>query len=287
MRIAIACLLIAAVLGAAAEKKPWKDANLSIGDIKVHYVEAGTGERHLVFVPGWTMPAEVWKEQIPYFASRGFHIVAIDPRSQGLTTKTDGGNTYQQQAADLHALLKGLNIEHPILVGWSAGVTVLLEYVASPETLQPERLVLVDGAPTGIKDEDYAFGRTPQQSRERILRIQDDRAKFVDQFVRGMFKTRQPEILYKEIIDASLKTPTGTAVSLLADLSLGDRRPMLARVPCPTLIVVAADNRLMGEYMQSKIARSKLEVVAGAGHALFLEKPQAFNQALESFLAEQ
>ena len=37
-------------------------------------------------------------------------------------------------------------------------------------------------------------------------------------------------------------------------------------------------------FMQSKIAKSKLEVVPEAGHAFFLEKPQTFNQTLEAFL---
>jgi pimeloyl-ACP methyl ester carboxylesterase len=46
------------------------------------------------------------------------------------------------------------------------------------------------------------------------------------------------------------------------------------------------ENRLIGELMQSKIPRSKLEVIPEAGHAMFLEKPQAFNQILESFLGE-
>jgi pimeloyl-ACP methyl ester carboxylesterase len=38
--------------------------------------------------------------------------------------------------------------------------------------------------------------------------------------------------------------------------------------------------------MQSKIPGSELKVIADAGHALFLEKPQAFNQALEDFLGK-
>ena len=100
--------LASGVLVSGADKKSWKDLYVQIGDIKVHYLEAGAGERNLVFIPGWTMTAEIWREQIPYFAARGFRVVALDPRSQGLTTKTEAGNTYQQHAADLHAFLKTL-----------------------------------------------------------------------------------------------------------------------------------------------------------------------------------
>jgi non-heme chloroperoxidase len=270
----------------AAEKKPWKDASVQVGDIKIHYIEAGSGERALVFVPGWTMTAEIWREQIPYFSGRGFHVFAIDPRSHGSTTKTEAGNTYQQQAADLHAFLKTLKIEHAALVGWSAGTTVILEYISSPDSLQPEKIVLVDGLPCGFKDADYPGGMTMQQARTFLLSLQEDRTKATTQFVKSMFKSRPLELLVKEITDGCLKVPAGAAVSLFFDLYSGDRRPALARVPVPTLVVVPDENRLLGEYMQSKIARSKLEVIPEAGHALFLDKPQFFNQIVESFLGE-
>ncbi len=279
-------LLALPLLSTAAEKKPWKDANVNVGDIKIHYLEAGTGERALVFIPGWTMTAEVWKEQIPYFSSRGFHVFAIDPRSHGQTTRTEGGNTYLQQAADLHAFLKTLKIEHAALVGWSAAVAVLLEYISSPDALQPEKLVLVDGLPCGYKDTDYPSGMTMQQARSFLLSLQEDRAKATTQFVKSMFRSRPQELLVKEISDNCLKVPMGAAISLFFDLWSGDRRPVLARISVPTLVVVPDQNRLLGEYLESKIGRSKLEVVPESGHAVFLDKPQTFNQLVEAFLGE-
>jgi len=285
--LSIVAMLATCALLSGAEKKPWKDLSVQVGDIKVHYVEAGGGDRTLVFVPGWTMTAEVWKEQIPYFAARGFRVLAIDPRSHGQTTRTDEGNTYQQQAADLNAFLRTLKIRRPILVGWSAGVVVLLEYVSSSEAEQPERLVLVDGGVLGFKEGDYPGGMTMQQARSIILSFQEDRAKWTDQFVQGMFKSRQPQMLITEITQACMKVPIGTVVSLSMDLFTGDRRPLLPRVKVPTVIVMAEDNRLLGEYLQSKIGGSRCEVIPEAGHAVFLEKPQAFNQVLEIFLGEK
>jgi len=285
--LSIVAMLATCALLSGAEKKPWKDLSVQVGDIKVHYVEAGGGDRTLVFVPGWTMTAEVWKEQIPYFAARGFRVLAIDPRSHGQTTRTDEGNTYQQQAADLNAFLRTLKIRRPILVGWSAGVVVLLEYVASSEAEPPERLALVDGGVLGFKEGDYPGGMTMQQARSVVLSFQEDRVKATDQFVQGMFKARQPQLLITEITQACIKVPTGTVISLLMDLFTGDRRPLLPRVKVPTVIVMAEDNRLLGEYLQSKIGGSRCEVIPEAGHAVFLEKPQAFNQVLEIFLGEK
>lgn len=279
-------LLILSQSVTGKEKALWNDQYVKVGDIKIHYLEAGSGDRNLVFIPGWTMPAEVWKEQISYFSSRGFHVFALDPRSQGQTTKTDVGNTLHQQAADLHAFLQSLKIEHSSLVGWSIAVAVLLDYVSSPEAIRPEYIVFVDGGPSVLKADDYPGVGTISQARTLVLDLQEDRAKAADQFVRSMFKQSHPQILYKELADASIKTPIGAALSYFFDLFTGDRRLALARMPVPSLIITTPENRRMGEYMQSKMPRSKLEVIEGAGHAIFLDKPQAFNQVLESFLGE-
>jgi len=280
-------LLVSISPAAGKDKGPWKDLFLQVGDIKIHYLEAGSGDRTLVFIPGWTMPAEVWREQIPYFSSRGFRVLAIDPRSQGLTTKTEVGNTYQQQAADLHAFLQSLKIEHSYLVGWASGVTALLEYVSSPEALKPEKMVFVDGNPAALKSDDYPGATTAQQARKLLLDgFEEDRAKAADRYVRSMFKSRPPEPLIKELTEDSLRTPIGAAVSLYFDLFTGDRRSALMRVAVPCLVLTTSESRAIGEYLKSKIQHADLETIEEAGTAMFLDKPQAFNQALESFLGE-
>jgi non-heme chloroperoxidase len=283
----LAVMIPVLILSLEGADKTYKEASVQVGDIKMHYLEGGTGDRNLVFIPDLAMTAEVWKEQIPYFAARGFHVIALDPRSHGLTSKTEGGNTYHQQAADLHAFLEKLKLEHCTLIGWSAGVVALLEYISSPEALRPDRLVFVGGAPLSPGDKDFPSGFTMQQARETVLAMEDDRAKATEALVHGLFRSQQNGLVYKEIGDGSLKTSTGTVIALLFDLISGDRRPALVTIDVPTLIVVPQDKRLLGEYLQSKITAAQLQVIPDAGPALFLEKPQAFNQALEDFLGKQ
>lgn len=41
-----------------------KDGSFITSDgVKLHYLESGTGPT-ILFVPGWTMPAEIWQPQI-------------------------------------------------------------------------------------------------------------------------------------------------------------------------------------------------------------------------------
>jgi non-heme chloroperoxidase len=268
------------------DKPLWKDSYQEVGDIKIHYLDTVTGDRILIFIPGWTMTADVWKEQIPYFSARGFRVIALDPRSHGATTKTENGNTYQQHAADLHEFLQTLKIEHSYLVAAGSGVLSLLDYISSPEALKPEKIVFVEGSPSGLKMDDCPGTITLQQARRIVLGLQDDRAKATEQYIRSLFKQRPLEMFVADTVKASMKTPLSATLSLFFDYVTGDRRSVLPHVPVPTLIVTTPENRAVGEYMKGKIPRANLEVIDGAGSALYLDKPQAFNQVLEEFFGE-
>jgi non-heme chloroperoxidase len=284
--IASLILLLLTLSVHGKEKGLWKDMYVQAGDIKIHYLEAGSGDRTLIFIPGWTMTAEVWREQIPYFSTRGFRVLALDPRSHGLTTKTEKGNTYIQQAADLHAFLQILKIEHSYLVGWASGATVLLEFISGSETLLPEKMVFVDCSPAILKTEDNPGTMTMQKARKLLLSFQDDRAKASEQYVRSFFKTHQKESLIKELTDGCLRTPMSAAAVLYFDQLTEDRRSALLHVSVPSLIIASPENRASGEYMKTQIPHSVLEVIEDAGSAMFLEKPQTFNQTLENFFGE-
>ena len=67
--------------------------------VRLHYLEAGRGPS-LVFEPGWTMPADIWQPQIDYF-SRSYHVVALDPRSQGESQKVTEGHSIERRAGDI------------------------------------------------------------------------------------------------------------------------------------------------------------------------------------------
>src|SRR5215217_599309 len=49
--------------------------------VRLHYRSKGTG-RAIVFVPGWTLPGDIWEPQIRHFSPR-YRTIALDPRSQG------------------------------------------------------------------------------------------------------------------------------------------------------------------------------------------------------------
>ena len=99
---------------------------------------AGSGQT-IVFVPGWTFSHDVFYRQISYF-SKHYHVIAVDPRSQGLSPMTLENNNYDQHGKDLANLIDKLQLKHIILVGWSAGCFDAYAYMRAKGTVISKHL---------------------------------------------------------------------------------------------------------------------------------------------------
>ncbi|PYV43060.1 MAG: hypothetical protein DMG06_12165 [Acidobacteria bacterium] len=250
--------------------------------VEIYYESSGQGEP-LLFIPGWTMTSGIWKEQVAEF-SKTHRVIVMDPRSQGNSTKVLAGNSLNQQARDLRKLIEGLQLDRVTVVGWSMAVSVLLEYVNQFGNDRLKGLVLVDGSPLVLKKEDWPYGLTQEELHEWLTDFENDRSMQLNRFVDEMFKTDRSESELEWIAKECSRTPATIATVLFYDLAAFDRRPYLAKIAVPTLIVMAGEHKEMGEAIKNKIPGAKLAVFEGLGHALFLEDPKKFNNLMSTFL---
>ena len=274
--LVLSMLLVAPALYGAA---PMKDGSFTTSDgVKIHYLESGTGST-ILFVPGWTMPAEIWQPQIEYF-SKKYHVVAVDPRSQGASDKPAEGNYPGRRAQDYKELIDHLGGSPVVLVGWSLAVHEALTYVEMFGTDKLSGLVLVDL---------NVYTPSTQEERDRryamLHSFQADRKQFAATFVRGMYHKPQPEQYLESVTTASLKTPTNSAVAMLAELAVkNDLRPALPKLNIPVLAVMTESNRSAAELITSSVPGSQAEVFEDAGHCLFVDDADRFNTVLDNFL---
>jgi len=92
-------------------------------------------------------------------------------------------------------------------------------------------------------------------------------------------------MLYRDIIQGSLKYTHGHGRrASFRFTSTGDRRPALARISVPRWIVVPDSNRLVGEYLKSKMSGPHLKLCRRPDTPSSSDKPQTFNQIVENFL---
>lgn len=248
--------------------------------VKLHYLEAGHGPA-LVFVPGWTMPADIWEHQIAHFA-RTHRVIALDPRSQGKSEKPYEGHYPERRARDVLELIEQLGLAPATVVGWSLAVPELLTLVQEHGTGSLRALVLVDGF-VGADEDSCA----PNPLLPMLKAMHQDRRGHANAFIRSMYRTPQSDAYLKRITQASLETPTTTAFTLLAHLmtTSGDWRPALERVDRPLLYVASGQMRPQAEMVVGRVRGARMEVFENAGHALFVDEAPRFNRVLEEFLA--
>src|SRR5579864_1102413 len=144
MRTRLAVILLCSLLVPSLVGQTTKSEFFKTSDgIRIHYLEVGSG-RPIVFIPGWTMPGWIWQKQIDEF-SKKYHVIAVDPRSQGESDKPNYGHLPETRARDYKELVDQLGLKQPVLIGWSMGCGELLSYVEQFGDDRISALVLVDG----------------------------------------------------------------------------------------------------------------------------------------------
>jgi microsomal epoxide hydrolase len=281
--LSVVLLLIPLVPGILAQTTTTaKSGFIKTSDgVRIHYLEAGSG-RPVVFIPGWTMPAWIWQKQIDEFSQR-YHVIAVDPRSQGESDKPNYGHLPETRSRDYKELVDQLGLKQPVLVGWSMACGELIKYVEQFGTDNVGGLVLVDGFLSDKPSAEMFLGISGWMNQ-----LQQDRQKQADGFVRTMYKKPQPEDYLKRVIDASAQVPADTAVVLIYDmLGVKDFSSGLARMKTnrPLLFMYQPESQPSADYLKSKLGdKVQLERFDGDGHALFVDDPEKFNRVLEAFL---
>jgi non-heme chloroperoxidase len=246
---------------------------------RIHYLEAGSGPA-IVFIPGWTMPAWIWQKQIDAFSGK-YHVIAVDPRSQGESDKPPYGHLPETRSRDYKELVDHLGLKQPILVGWSMGCGELMKYVEQFGSVNVGAIVLVDGWMAEKTSPEMFYGLSGWMNT-----LQEDRAKHADLFVRHMFTKPQPEDYLKRLIAASMQVPADTAAVLVYNmLAIQDWPTGFAKLDKPLMFTYQPENQPSADFLKSKLGdKVRLEKFEGDGHALFVDDPDKFNRVLADFL---
>lgn len=101
------------------------------GGVRLYVEETGnpTG-KPLLFIHGFNQSGLCWSKQIQSDLANDFRIVTMDLRGHGLSDKPE--NAYEDSklwADDIQAIIKELNLDKPLLIGWSYGGLVISDYV--------------------------------------------------------------------------------------------------------------------------------------------------------------
>jgi len=246
-----------------------------INDIKVYYEDQGQGEP-VIFIHGWLDDSSVWQPQVEALAG-GHRVIVYDHRGHGQSDKPKGSYSMKMLANDLHALIQKLDLEKVTLVGHSMGaMTAMLFTLDHPG--QVARLVLVGAA-----------ARLPSTMRAgNLLRHIIPYRKFIEMAVKSGYHLPSEQVLQNGL-KMALSTPKYVAYACYDEFTgKYDVRYRVAKIKAPTLVVVGEQDRntpvALSRFLSSEISGSRLQVIAGCGHEVMVEKPDEFKHVLAEFL---
>jgi microsomal epoxide hydrolase len=250
--------------------------------VRLHYTEAGHG-RTLVFVPGWTMPGWIFRPQLDAL-SASYHVVLFDPRGQGSSDIPEQGYDQTRRGQDIAELLDQLGPDPVVLVGWSLGVLDTLAYVARSGDEHIAGLVLVDNS-IGEPPAPVAAPPPPGPRRPHGPRRS---ATCSRAFVVGMFARPQSPEYLDRLADACGRTPAPAARALLAyPVPRTYWRDAVLSTTKPVLYVIRPHLQAQAQNLLLDRPNDETVLFPTAGHALFVDEPERFNQVVADFLSRR
>lgn len=253
-----------------------------LDELELHYEERGSGPA-LLLIAGIPVVASDWAA-IAEPLSTTRRVIAYDNRGSGASTVTPGPYSTRQLAADAAGLLDALEIERADVFGMSLGGMIAQELALGwPERVH--RLVL-GCTHAGIGH----AARQPRESSRAFALQTEDWAERMRALAPFAFASGVDADLLRRFIEkksADVQDPVGYRAQLAAVLA-HDSFGRLPAIEAPTMIVTGDDDRVIpaasSDILHGRLRGSRLEVVRGAGHLFFIERPEETLRLLEDFL---
>ncbi|MUT68457.1 alpha/beta fold hydrolase [Paenibacillus sp. NEAU-GSW1] len=259
---------------------------LASGSELAYYDSAKDGDRTgneqtVILLHGFCGSSAYWELAAPLLA-RHARVIAPDLRGQGLSSASgEGPYSMELYADDVAGLMDSLNIEKACLLGHSLGGYITLAF-AEKYGDKLNAFGLVHSTP--LPDTE-----TAKENREKAAAAirKDGIAAFVDGLVPKLFAPSSDAAL----IERAKQIGYGTSVAGAIGAALGmkarqDRSGVLESTALPLLLLAGVSDQI--------VPREKTHVVNGphvtqallseAGHMGMLEQPEAFAEAVLSFL---
>jgi pimeloyl-ACP methyl ester carboxylesterase len=263
------------------------DRQAKFGGSVITYREAGAGPV-LVLLHGIGSAARAFDDQLAGL-SKGLRVIAWDaPGYAGSTALPMAAPVSADYAAALARFLDALDIKACHLVGHSLGALMAASFAAD----RPQRILSLTLASIA-----GGHAKLPAADREKQLaqRIGD----VATLGPREMAEKRGPRLLRPDATPVMVRRVVDTMAAIRPDgyaqaarmLASGDVKADIARLPVVLLVqILYGDADVITPPARNiEIAATRpqapVHVIAGAGHAVYLEKPVQFNEIMSTFIA--
>ena len=263
----------------------WCDA----GGVSTRFLDAGDGERAVVFLHGVNGHLEVFLRNVAGHARAGLRVVAPDLLGHGHTGKPGRDCEIDDYLAHLSDFLAAMGIERLSLAGTSLGGWIAARYavrypgrVVSLSLIGPGGLTSYGGVMDKLRTLGDAATTGRDAVRERLAFVIKDPANIADELVDARWAIyRRPD--YRAALShiMCLQDPDIRARNLLTEEELSGIR-------APTLVVWTRDDPTAsvedGMRYANAIPGARFELFEESSHMPQLEEPERFDRLHVPFL---
>jgi len=223
----------------------------AVNGIKLYYEIYGEGQPLVLIHGGGSTIQSNFEKVIPMFA-KNRKVIAVELQAHGRTSDRDTGVTFEQDADDVAALLKHLNITKADFLGFSNGGTTTMQIaIRHPQVVNKIILASALAKRSGVPPQFWDFMKQasldnmPAPLKEAYLKVSPSQKG-----LQAMHdKDAQRMVVFKDIADESI-----TAIK------------------APTLIIIGDKDVITPEHalqLHRLIANSELAIIPG-GHGEYL-----------------
>lgn len=274
-----------------------------LNHVQIHYTVQGKGPALIAIFGGPGMDARGFGDLsgIDQFVT----AIIIHPRGSGLSgpAPTDGDYLLRDYVADIEALRAYLEIPRPMVLGWSHGGMVAMQYAFTyPGSLS--KLILLDTSPyfgEFLNDMNAAaqqFIDKPwfaasyaalQKEWAGDYRTDDDIAGLWADEIKFYFKdfNERAEAYRQRTKDFPLRVAPLRCYNEREASSM-DLRLQLREIRAPTLVIVGRHDFIttvpMSQEITKNIPGARLEIFENSGHYAFFEEPEKFRGIVKEFV---
>lgn len=270
--------------------------------ITLHYWDWGGSGPPAVLVHATSLHGRVW-DPIAADLSRRYRVLALEQRGHGDSDKPATGYHWLNFVDDLRGFLDALGLERPLGIGHSSGGTAIV-YCQAQRPGSFSRAVLIEPVIWAGRPESPPPGEGRSlavQARRKRTRWGSRQELFDSYRSRPPFLTWRPDILWAYIQygtldrpdgDVELKCPRDIEAQIYEHSASLDTFARLPQVDIPVLIIRGSSTnppkglQHSAELVARALPQGRLATVAGAGHFLPQERPEAVLEHLWPFLEE-
>jgi non-heme chloroperoxidase len=208
----------------------------------IFYKDWGTGQP-IVFSHGWPLNADAWDDQLLFFGSQGYRVIAHDRRGHGRSSQPWDGNNMDTYADDLAALIESLDLHNAVLVGHSTGGGEVAHYIGRHGSARVAKAVLVGAVPPLMLKTETNPGGTPIEAFDQIRAgVTGDRSQYYKELSAPFYgANRSGAKVSQGVLDMfwlwGMQVGIKGAYDCIKAFSETDQTEDLKKIDVPTLII--------------------------------------------------